>query len=240
MTALSPREALTAPLPRRTTPDLVVSRVLDLMRSGQLRPGDRLPPERELASLLAVSRPTLREALRALAILGVLEIRHGAGAVVTTPDPEGPLRPLDLFVTLGAGDMATLFEARIEYEPLLARLAAPRLTDREIARLDDLVALQLGAPEDAELFSDTDVELHKTILEAAGNPFLTRFGRLLQVLGDQGRKAFQKRKAVRLRSIADHQRLVAALAARDAAGAEEAMREHMCNVRAALRDATGA
>ena len=233
-------DALTAPLGRKTAAELVVTRILDLLRAGQLRPGDRLPPERELAARLDVSRPTLREALRALSILGVLEIRHGGGAVVAAPEPEGLLQPLDLFVTLGPGDMAALFEARIEIEPLIAARAAERLSDAQLARLRDLVAAQVAHPDDAELFHDTDIELHKTILDAAGNPYLARFGRLLQVLGDQGRKSYQKRKHLRQRSIEDHQRLMAALGGRDAGAAQRAMRQHMINVLAAIREATGA
>jgi GntR family transcriptional repressor for pyruvate dehydrogenase complex len=102
-----------------------------------------------------VSRPTLREALRALQILGVLEIRHGGGITIATLEPADLLSPLDLFVTLDARNMAELFEARIHFEPLLARLAAERMDDAGVARLGELVAAQLAQPESAELFHDT-------------------------------------------------------------------------------------
>jgi DNA-binding FadR family transcriptional regulator len=231
---------LTAPIGRKTASELVVQRVLDLVRAGQLRPGDRLPPERDLAQRLVVSRPTLREALRALSILGVLEIRHGGGIHVSTLELADLLSPLDLFMALDAGNMAALFEARIEFEPLLAALAAERLDAPRLARLAEIVAAQEAAPADLDLFHDTDIEFHKTILEASGNPFLSRIGRLLQVLGDQGRKAFQSRPAIRRRSIADHRAILTALAARDAAAAGAAMRAHMVHVRTALREVTGA
>ncbi len=231
---------LAAPPARKTASELVVGRILDLVRAGSLRPGDRLPPERDLAAQLDVSRPTLREALRALQILGVLEIRHGGGVTVASLEPADLLSPLDLFVTLDARNMAELFEARIHYEPLLARLAAERMDDRGVARLGELVAAQLARPEDAEVFHDTDVEFHKSILEAAGNLFLSRFGKLLQVLGDQGRQAFQKRKGVRLQSIEDHRVILGAFEARDPEAAHRAMRAHMVNVRQALREVTGA
>jgi len=231
---------LTAPIGRKTVSELVVQRILDLVRSGQLKAGEKLPPERELSARLAVSRPTVREALRALSILGVLEIRHGGGVFVTSLDATDLLSPFDLFVTLTSRNMAELFDARIEYEPMIARLAAERLTDPQVDRLRDLVAAQVATPEDAEVFHDTDVEFHKTIIEASGNLFLTRIGKLLQVLGDQGRQAFQKRKGVRLRSIEDHQAVLAALEARDPAAAGRAMRAHMVNVRTALREVTGA
>jgi DNA-binding FadR family transcriptional regulator len=231
---------LTAPLGRKTVSELVVQRILDLVREGSLKAGDKLPPERDLSQSLDVSRPTLREALRALQILGVLEIRHGGGVYVTSLDPAELLSPFDLFVTLDARNMAELFDARIQYEPLIARLAAERMDDPGVARLAELVAAQLAAPEDAEVFHDTDVEFHKSILDASGNLFLSRIGKLLQVLGDQGRQAFQKRRGVRLQSIEDHEAILSAFQARDPDAAHRAMRAHMMNVRHALREVTGA
>lgn len=232
--------ALAEPIGRVSVSELVVQRLLALVRDGHLGPGDKLPPERDLADQLAVSRPTVREALRALSILGVLEIRHGGGVYVTSLAAEELLAPMEFFVSLNAQNMAELFDARIHFEPMLAGLAAERLTAAALARLETLVAAQVGDPEDADLFHDTDVEFHKTILEASGNDFLTRFGRLLQVLGDQGRKAFQTRKSVRAQSIEDHQVILSALTARDPVGAQRAMRQHMVNVRNALREVTGA
>ena len=231
---------LSAPLGRKTASELVVQRILDLVRAGSLKAGDRLPPERDLSSRLDVSRPTLREALRALSIMGVLEIRHGGGVFVSSLEATAFLGSLDVFVTLDAGNMAELFDARIEYEPLIARLGAGRMEGVQVARLRELVDAQLGAPEDAELFHDTDVEFHKTILDASGNLFLGRIGKLLQVLGDQGRRAFQRRPGVRLRSIEDHRAILAAFEARSPEDAHRAMRAHMVNVRQALREATGA
>jgi GntR family transcriptional regulator, transcriptional repressor for pyruvate dehydrogenase complex len=231
---------LTSPVGRMAVSELVVQRILDLVKSGRLQAGDKLPPERDLADQLDVSRPTVREALRALSILGVLEIRHGGGVYISALEAEELLSPMDFFVSLSAQNMAELFDARIHFEPMLAGLAAERLTDAARARLAELVAEQVADPEDAELFHDTDVEFHKIILDAGGNDFLTRFGKLLQLLGDQGRKAFQPRKSIRLQSIEDHQVILAALQARDAAAAQRAMRQHMVNVRTALREVTGA
>jgi GntR family transcriptional regulator, transcriptional repressor for pyruvate dehydrogenase complex len=233
-------KTLADPIGKKSVSEMVVQRILDLVKAGHLSAGDKLPSERDLAEQLDVSRPTVREALRALSILGVLEIRHGGGVYVTALNAEELLSPMDFFVSLNAQNMAELFDARIHFEPMLASLAAERLTDTALARLATLVAEQLADPEDADLFHDTDVEFHKTILEASGNDFLSRFGKLLQVLGDQGRQAFQKRKSIRQQSIEDHQIILAALQSRDAAAAQRAMRQHMVNVRNALREVTGA
>ncbi|MCX7889338.1 MAG: FadR family transcriptional regulator [Rhodobacteraceae bacterium] len=237
---VAPLQRLAEPIGRKTASELVVQRILDLVRGGHLGAGDRLPPERDLAVQLDVSRPTVREALRALSILGVLEIRHGGGVYVTSLDASELLSPLDFFVTLNAQNMSELFDARIQYEPMIAALAAERLTEAALGRLQELVDDQIANPEDLELFHDTDVEFHKTILEASGNLFLTRIGKLLQVLGDQGRQAFQKRRSIRAQSTEDHRVIMAALHARDPEAARRAMRQHMVNVRNALREVTGA
>ncbi|MEE9322174.1 MAG: FadR/GntR family transcriptional regulator [Granulosicoccus sp.] len=232
-------DGLSALSGRKTVSELVVQRVLDLVTAGHLRAGDKLPPERDLAVQLNVSRPTVREALRALSILGVLEIRHGGGVFVTALDAAELLNPLDFFMSLNSENLAELFDARIQFEPMIAGLAAERLDDNTLSRLQDMVDAQVNNPEDADLFHDTDAEFHKTILEASGNLFLSRIGKLLQVLGDQGRRKFQQRKSIRLQSIEDHGVVIAALKTRDRETASKAMRQHMINVRNALREVMG-
>ena len=233
--------ALNQPIIRKkAVSELVVQRVLDLIKDGQLIAGEKLPSERDLAGILDVSRPTVREALRALSILGVLEIRHGGGVFVTSLEAGELLNPLDFFVSLNPQNMFELFDARIEYEPMIAVIVATRISNEDLAHLQELLDAQLADPDDANTFHDTDVEFHKTLLDASGNVFLSRVGKMLQFLGDQGRRVLQKENQVRRQSIADHQAIMAALHARDAQAAEKAMRQHMINVRNALKEATGA
>ncbi len=239
-TPLSTKPGLDTPIGRKAVSELVVQRILELVKSGQLGAGDRLPPERELAVQLAVSRPTVREALRALAILGVLEIRHGGGVFISSLDEANLLNPLDFFMSLNARNLGELFDARIHYEPMIAGIAAKRLDAGALRRLHELIEEQLAHPEDKEVFHNTDAEFHKMILDASGNSYLARIGKMLQVLGDQARKSFQQRKSIRSRSIEDHQFIMEALKARDHEAAEKAMRQHMLNVRSALKEVTGA
>lgn len=228
------------PIAKKAVSELVVQRVLDLIKNGQLTPGEKLPSERDLSGILGVSRPTVREALRALSILGVLEIRHGGGVFVTSLEASELLNPLDFFVSLTPQNMAELFDARIEYEPMIASLAAQNASLENLDYLQELINAQLSDPDNADTFHDTDVEFHKTLMEASGNAFLSRVGKMLQVLGDQGRKAFQKEAKVRHQSIADHKVIMEALHARDADAAKTAMCQHMINVRNALKGVTGA
>lgn len=223
----------------RPVSEQVVQQILGLIRTGQLRAGEKLPTERELAVLLEVSRPTVREALRALSILGVLEIRHGGGVFVGSLDASELLEPLDFFVSLSAKNVSELFNARISYEAMTAGLAAERLPDAAIARLGELVEAQQAAPENFELFHDTDVEFHRILMDGSENVFLARFGKMLQLLGDQSRRAFQSRKSIRMQSVRDHAVILDAVSARDPDAASRAMRQHMVNVRNALMEITG-
>ncbi|WMS43590.1 FadR/GntR family transcriptional regulator [Acuticoccus sp. MNP-M23] len=224
---------------RKAISEQVVQHILSLIRSGRLNPGDRLPPERLLAADFSVSRPTVREALRALSILGVLEINHGGGVFVSALDSADLLNPLDFFMSLGPENIAELFDARIHFEPTIAVLATPRLTDAELTGLAALVDAQVAAPGDAELFFDTDAEFHKTIVAASGNLFLARIGKLMQVLGETSRRSFLQHDMVRHQSIADHKTIMAALASRNADAAGAAMRQHMINVRKGYRETVG-
>ena len=225
---------LDAPIGRRSVPEMVVERVLDLVRGGQLGAGDKLPSERDLAARLGVSRPSVREALRAISIMGVVEIRHGGGVYISSLDAAELLAPMEFYVSLSAPNLSEVFEARIHYEPMLAGIAAGALGARELARLGEIVTAQEDRPNDAELFHDTDAEFHLLILQAADNVFLSRVGRILQVLGEPGRRIFQRRPDVRARSVEDHRAILDALDARDADRAAAAMRVHMNHVTEAL------
>lgn len=231
-------ETLRAAAPRPIS-ELVVTHIRELVRAGHLSPGEKLPPERELAQRFGVSRPAVREALRGLSILGVLEIRHGGGVYVSSLEASALLEPLDFFISLSASHVSELFDARISLEPVTAARAAERLSDADIATLRNLVAAQIAEPGNAELFHDTDVEFHKILMDGAENIFLSRFGKMLQLMGDQNRRLFQKRKSVRLQSIADHQAILAAVELRDPEKTLLAMRQHMVNVRNALREVSG-
>src|ERR1043165_8103099 len=97
---------------RDALPDQIAQRLIALITERHLKPGDRLPPERELSAEMGVSRSSLREALRALAMLGVAEMRQGDGTYLTALDPDALMRPFGLVLALHHGQMQELFEAR--------------------------------------------------------------------------------------------------------------------------------
>src|SRR5215475_12267108 len=106
----------------------VVNRILDLVRTGMLLPGDRLPSERELIDILNISRPSLREALRALSMLGIVDTRHGGGAYITNLEARTLLAPLDFFLSLSRSNLADAFESRRIVETEIVRKAALNAT----------------------------------------------------------------------------------------------------------------
>jgi len=150
----------------------VVDHIRSLIESGELRSGDRLPPERELARKLKISRSSLRAGLGFLSAMGVLKSRHGAGTFVATGPPQLDSSSLTVLGALHGFQPWQMFETRMVLERALAALAAERATDEHIAALADEVAEMYAAIEDPQEYLIHDVRFHRTIAVASGNPIL--------------------------------------------------------------------
>ncbi len=211
----------------------VTQRVLGLIQAGVLKPGDRLPAERELAAQLGVGRPSLREALRALSLLGVLDIRQGDGVRVAVLSPERLLQPLHFLVSLEADNLDMLFEARAVLEAGLTRLAAEHLSDTDLAQLKCYVAEGETVLDDPEAFLELDIAFHKVITDAASNTLLKQIVQSLSVLTRASRSLTVNLPGVRERSHEDHTAIYQALEARDAEAAGRAMQRHLERVKKA-------
>jgi GntR family transcriptional repressor for pyruvate dehydrogenase complex len=215
---------------REAVPQQIVSRLLDLIQQRHLGPGDRLPAERELAATMGVSRSSLREALRALTVLGVTDMRHGTGTYVSSLEPELLVRHLSFVLSLSDQASDQLFEARKVVEPAMAALAAERIDDGTLDLLDACVDRARQAIGDAEAFMETDLELHDAIRVAAENAILGRFMESIRALGLASRRRTGARRAVHEQSLEDHRAIVAALRAHDPDAASAAMHRHLENV----------
>ena len=153
---------------RDALPDQIASRLIALITERQLKAGDRLPPERELAATMGVSRSSLREALRALAMLGVAEMRQGDGTYLTNLQPDSLMRSVGLVLALSDSGLEELFEARKLVEPGLAELAAERISRRGRRRAARAAPRRThDALDDPEAFMWADIELHAKIARAA-------------------------------------------------------------------------
>jgi GntR family transcriptional regulator, transcriptional repressor for pyruvate dehydrogenase complex len=203
---------------------------------GELKAGQRLPAERELAAQLGLSRPSLREAIRALIALNILESRHGEGTFVSSLEPDLLTEPIDFVLQVDSGSIAALFEARRVLEAGTAALAAQRATDLELAELEDFAKRGRTKIDDVDAFIDHDVEFHDRIRRAARSSVLASMLGSVSVLSLETRRRTAQAPDVRARSCADHVRIVKTLKARDPEAARHAMIAHLEHVRRGLPD----
>lgn|SRR5690554_384277 len=213
---------------RVTLYDDIVRQIRSLISSGQLKPGDKLPPERELAEQLAVSRPTLREVLKSLSLIGILEIRHGAGIFVredlAANVVEGPLRFLSPAET---GTIVQILEARDAIETAAARYAALRATEKDITELRSLIeAMEASIPK-LDTVSEYDAKFHLVICRAANNPMLLQFARVLQRFLRPAMKSTILIPSALASAVEYHWAILDALEKRDPTRAAELLHEHL-------------
>ena len=212
----------------------ITARLLTMIKEGELKPGAKLPPERELAEIMQVSRPSLREALRALSIMNIIEIRQGDGTYVTSLEPELLVEHLDFIFSLSDNTIVELFKARRIVEVGLAAMAAEQITDEEITKLEICLAHAIENVDNHTAFLQADVELHEAIIDAARNPFLKRFMASIYHLGRASRSRTVEIPGVVNQVVEDHQTIVAAMKARDPEKARQAMLQHLNNVETRL------
>lgn len=218
------------PIVREGAAERLVHRLLGMVTAGDLKPGDRLPGERELADLFNVSRPTIREAVKALSVLGVLKSRHGGGIYVSPLEAADLLGPLTFFLTLRDVEVARLYEARSLIEGEIAALAAAHATAADADRLAALIEQQEAVLGDPVAYRLVDTKFHRVLADLSGNAFLSRAAESLNILGLEFRKTASETAEVIMGSVRDHKRILASVRAGDAGAARQAMREHMENV----------
>ena len=210
-----------------TASELVVEFVRGQIERGLLRPGDRLPAERELATRIGVSRPSVRAGLRTLGAMGVAQTRHGSGTYIADGPPALDSKPLGMLAALHGFTAEQMFEARRVLEMGVAALAAERATAEQVAAMADEVAGMFASIDDPQTFIMHDVRFHRAIAMASGNPILASLVEMVSSLYFQ-----QRRRAVRtreqLRDIAlIHRNIYHAVRARDPERAQREMSQHL-------------
>jgi GntR family transcriptional repressor for pyruvate dehydrogenase complex len=219
-----------------SVPDRITARILRLIRDKQLNPGDQLPPERDLARIMQVSRASLRESIRSLAMLNVLEMRHGSGTYVSSLKPELLVEKLELVFSVNDSTFLDLIQARQVVEPGLAMLAALRVNPTYTQVLHDIMARSRDCMEKNPTdFPALDIEFHVYIAEMANNATLKRFLRSVTRLSI----ASSQRTATDVDSIRqaieDHERITDAILSSDPSGASAAMLVHLRGVEDKIR-----
>ena len=205
----------------------IVAQIRDMIAGGHLTAEDRLPPERELAQILGVGRSTLREAVRVLEAMGLVDVRPGAGtflAMCDAPHTQGYLPP-DLFSTWTA--RLQLFELRAVLEPGLAGLAARRATPAKITKMGGVLDAQAATVQRGESGMDEDVTFHGLIADATGNPALVHLMETLTSSLQETRDASLQRHGRPARSLRQNRTILAALEARNPTLATRRMQAHI-------------
>jgi GntR family transcriptional regulator, transcriptional repressor for pyruvate dehydrogenase complex len=207
--------------------DQVVRHVAELIERGELKPGHRLPPERELAENLGVSRPTVRAGLHALAAMGVTESRQGAGTFITEGPPRLGAGPLSFLAALHGFTRDQIFEARKVLEVGAAGLAAERgLTDR-LAPMAEEVTGMFASLTEPQTFLVHDVRFHRAVAAASANPVLTALVEMVSSLVYETRRVSVERALDLKESAEMHRRIYQAIRDRDPERARAEMTRHL-------------
>ncbi len=195
-----------------------------------LQPGDALPPERELVRMFGVSRSSVRDAIRKLELLGLVEPKQGSRTVVREPSSEAISAPLTSVLLQKRKVIAELLDFRKMLEPPLARRAAQHVSAEQIAQMDEILSRQESKVRAGTIAVAEDSEFHYCIALAAENSVVLK---VLDVLMDLLRKTRERSlqtEGRQQKSFAGHRRILAALKKSDAKAAEAAMRRHLSEI----------
>lgn len=225
---------IVAPSGSGQTTEEVVARISDLIKASQLKAGDRLPPERELAKHLGVSRPSLRAGLRAMSSMGVLKSRQGAGTFVADGPPMLDSEPLRLLASLHGFSFNHMFETRSILEVGAAGLAAEHATGEQLATLADEIAEMYANLNDPQQYLVHDICFHRAVAAASNNPTLVTLVEMVSAVMYERRRETIERAHDFSESLELHQQVYRAIRSRQPEEARAAMREHIIRAQQAF------
>jgi len=207
-----------------------VAKQIERLILKKLQPGDKLPSERELAELLRVSRSSIRDAIRSLELMGMVEPRQGAGTIVREISSESLVNPLANALKRKEELIGELLDFRLMLEPQLAARAATRVSPEEISELEEILDRQEEKLRGGESTIAEDSEFHYSIAMASGNSVVLKvLDTLMDLLRDSRERSLQV-EGRQQKSLAGHRRILAAIKRHDSDGAKAAMRRHIEDV----------
>ena len=205
----------------------VIAYLRGAIERGELKAGDQLPPERELAQRFGVSRPTVRSVLRTLAAMGVVQIRQGAGTFMTAGPPTLDSGPLAYLAAVHGFTRRQMFEARMSLEVTVASLAAERAGAESLIPISEETTAMFASLDRPDAFLDHDIQFHRAVAAAAGNPVLAAMVDMVSAMFHRVRRR-SIGHATDLRIAAEeHRGIYLAIRANDAARARQAMMDHL-------------
>ncbi|MCL5046308.1 MAG: FadR family transcriptional regulator [Actinobacteria bacterium] len=222
------------PVKKVTVSDNIVKQIRALIEEGKISVGQKLPAERELAQQLSVSRISVREAIKSLAVMGLVEVRSGEGTFVRSITPQDVADPIRYAMLMERRTLRELLEVRRVLEVELAGLAAERATPEDLEVMEQTLFDMARDIEVNRNYLDSDIAFHNAITEAAGNTLLHN---MISTVGDLMIDSRRKTTMVPgsgLRALRGHQQIFDRIKARDAQGARQAMRDHLVDVEADL------
>ena len=219
---------------RISTVERIVENLITLIKTRSLHMGDKLPSERQLCEIIGVSRPILREALKALQVMNIIDIRQGAGAYVKGLEPEDVIEHLDIVFHLDSSLYRDLYEARRVLETAVAGMAALNISDSEIEAVAENIRQAAAHINDEQKFLECDLELHGMIMKAAGNRIIPVFMQSINKLSLLLRQQSNTNPHIRQNTIRDHEGIIQALKRHDPGEAAKAMDRHIANVEKAF------
>jgi GntR family transcriptional repressor for pyruvate dehydrogenase complex len=218
--------------------DEAISTIKAMIVSGELKPGQRLPPEKELSETLGLSRNSLREAVKSLEVIRVLDVRRGDGTYVTSLEPHLLLEAMAFVVDLHQDQsIIEIFDVRRVLEPYAAGLAAARITDEQLSRLRSSLDA-VAATTSVEDLVAHDLEFHRMINEAGGNAYLASL--LDSMSGETVRARIWRgitEEDSSARTLAEHAAILQALQNRDPEMARAALTVHIGGIESWIRAA---
>ncbi len=209
----------------------IVQQVEDSILQGQLKPGDQLPAERDLAQRFGVSRTAVREAVKTLREKGLVEAYSGRGTFVTNGTSQAMRQSLDLMIRINPQEgSANLAELRLVLEPEIAGLAATRIEEQLLTTMREAVAVMSRNLHDPDAYVEADLDFHLALAEAAGNPLiLSLLDSIVGLLRDQRSRIFNVDGGPE-RGQYHHKRILRAVEQGEPDLAREAMRAHLKQV----------
>lgn len=231
----------TGPIQKRKLSDEVRDRLLDMIRSGSLAPGDSLPSERELMDSLSVGRPAIREALQALEHSGLIEIRHGERARVATPSigrmMDQMAETMNHVLSHSPASLEHLKEARITFEREMVRTAAKKAKAADIARLEATLAEQRAALPDIPRFRALDGRFHREIAEISGNPIWSALSDALFAWLKDFHRDLIAAPGLEDLTLSEHRQILDAIRDKEPKKAARAMEDHLSRANELYRKA---
>jgi GntR family transcriptional repressor for pyruvate dehydrogenase complex len=220
-----------AEVPRGAVTGGAMALIKEMILRGELRAGQRLPPEHELAAQLGVSRPTLREVMRALIALNILESRHGLGTFVSSLEPEKLAEPLDFVLQVSDTGLLSLLEARTAIESAVSGLAAERASAEDARELSGFAERGVGVLGDQAAFLEYDTEFHDVVRGLARSPILGSLMMSLRAMAMETRRRTTRSTDLRKRVLDDHRAIADAIQAHDSERARLTMATHLGRLR---------